>query len=80
MSNIFKVNSKDTRTISGAFIVKGYLKHKTITSQNVSSEAQVKNSFISSKSYVLVSRYSDFFIFNHSMIFQIYNVMMSIST
>ena len=27
--------------------VKGYLCYKTITSQNVSSEAQVKNSFIS---------------------------------
>ena len=37
---------------------KGYLCYKTITSQNVSSEAQVKNFFISKKSYVIFSRYS----------------------
>ena len=28
-------------------IIKGYLRYKTITSQNVSSEAQIKNFFIS---------------------------------
>ena len=46
-SNIFRVNNKDTTTISGASIIKVYLLHKTITSQNVSSVAQVKNFFIS---------------------------------
>ena len=48
--------------------IKGYLRYKTITSQNVSSEAQVKVFFISYKSYVPFSRYSSFCIFNHRMI------------
>ena len=43
MSNIFKVNKKDTRTMSGASAVKSHLQHKMIFSQNVSSEVQVKN-------------------------------------
>ena len=47
MSNIFKANNKDTGTISVVSIVKDYLRHKTIASQNVSSEAQVKNFVIS---------------------------------
>ena len=34
-------------------IFKGYLRYKTITSQNVSSEAQVKNFIILQKSSVL---------------------------
>ena len=46
MLNIFKVNSKDTKTMSFASVVKDYLWHKMITSQNVSSEAQVKNFFL----------------------------------
>ena len=45
--------------------LKGYIYYKTITSQNVSSEAQVKNLFISWKGYVSFSRYSSFCIFNH---------------
>ena len=45
MLNIFKVNSKDTKTMSFASVVKDYLWDKMITSQNVSSEAQVKNFF-----------------------------------
>ena len=61
-------------------IVKGYLRYKTITSQNVSPEAQVKNFFDSQKSYVPFSRYSSFSIFNHPMIYQTCDVMMSIST
>ena len=59
---------------------KGYLRYKTITSQNVPSKAQLKNYFISQKNYVPFSRYSSFFIFNHSMIYQISDVTMSIST
>ena len=59
---------------------KGYLRYKTITPQNVLSEAQAKNFFISWKSYVPFSRYSSFCIFNHPMIYQICDVMMSIST
>ena len=31
--------------MSGASIVEGHLQHKTMTSQNVSSEAQVNNFF-----------------------------------
>ena len=47
VSNIIKANNKDTRTMSGASVVKGHLRHKTMTSQNVSSEAQVKIFFTS---------------------------------
>ena len=61
-------------------LFKGYLCWKIITSQNVSSETQVKNCFILQKNYVPFSRYSSFFIFNHPMIYQICDVMMSIST
>ena len=46
-------------------MLKGYL-NITITSQTVSSEAQVKNFFILSKSQVSFSRYSGFCIFNHA--------------
>ena len=62
------------------FLLKGYLCYKTITSQNVLSKAQIKNFFISQKSYVPFSRYSSFCIFNHPMIYQISDVTMSIST
>ena len=48
---------------------KDYLHYKTITSKNVSSEAQVKNFFISEKDYVPFSRYSRFCIYNHPMIY-----------
>ena len=58
----------------------GYLLYKMIASQNVSSEAQVKNFFISQKNYVLFSRYSSFCIFNHSMILHTCDIIMSIST
>ena len=64
---------------NGVF-VKGYLCYKTMTSQNVSSEAQVKDFFILWKDYVPFSRYSSFCIFNQPMIYQICDVMMSIST
>ena len=50
--------------------VKGYLRCKMITPQNLSSEAQVKSFFISWKTYVPFSRYSSFCISNHSMIYQ----------
>ena len=59
---------------------KGYLCYKTIIYQNVSSESQVKNFFISWKSFVPFSIYSSFCNFKHPMIYQIYDVMMSIST
>ena len=59
---------------------KGYLRYKTITSQNVPSEAQVKNIFVSYKSFILFSRYSSFCIFNHPVIYQICDIMVSIST
>ena len=61
-------------------MLKGYLRHKTITSQNVSYEAQVKNFYILQKSYVPFSRCSSFSIFYHPMIYQICDVMMSSST
>ena len=57
------------------WLLKGYLHYKTITSQNVLSEAQVKNIFILWKYYALFSRYSSFCIFNHRMIYQICDVI-----
>ena len=45
----------------------------------VSYERQVKNFFISKKSCVPFSEYSSFCMFNHSIIYQICDVMMSIS-
>ena len=60
----------------------GYLCHKTITPKNVPSEAQVKNFFVSQKSYVLLSRYSSLCIFNNPKIYRgcIWYSWMSIST
>ena len=52
---------------------------KTITFQDVLSEARVKKLFIPLKNYVLFSRYSSFCI-KHPIIYQICDVMMSIST
>ena len=66
--------------VSSDFNIKGYLRYKTITSQNVSSKAQIKNFFISRKNYVPFSRYSRFCIFNHSMMYQISDVTMSVCT
>ena len=63
----------------GRRFFKGYLRYKT-TTQNVLSEAQVRNFFISQKSYVPLSRYLSFCIFSHPIIYQICDVMMSIST
>ena len=40
------------------------------------SEAQIKNSFISQKNYVLFSRYSSFCIFNNPMIYQVCDLTM----
>ena len=45
------------RPLSQLKDLKGYLHYKKIASQNVSSEAQIKNFFISQKSYVSFSRY-----------------------
>ena len=68
--------------------IKGYLRYKTMTIENVSSEAQVQIFlvlFIYLFIYLFVylflfSRYSCFSVFNHPMIYQICNVMMSIIT
>ena len=46
--------------------INGYFCCKTITPQNVLSEAQLKNFFISCKNYVRFSGYSSFYIFNQS--------------
>ena len=62
------------------FCEKSCLHYELITSQNVSSEAQVKNFFVLYKGDVLFSRYSRFCFYNHAMIYQICDVMMSIST
>ena len=47
---------------------KDYLRYKTITSQNVSSEAQVKKFFYFLENLCSVLKYSSFCIFNHPMI------------
>ena len=73
------VNSAGS-TLSQDSKLKGYLRYKTTTSQNVPSEAQIRNFFISKKNYVPFSRYSSFRIFNHPMIYQIREVTMTIST
>ena len=59
---------------------KGHLRYKTVTSQNVPPEANINSFFVSQKRYVPFSRYSSFCIFNHPMIYQICDVMMSIRT
>ena len=62
-------------------IFKVYLRYKTITSENVSSEAQVQvNIFLFRKKNVLFSRYSSLCILHHPMIYQICDVMISIGT
>ena len=63
-----------------SYLLKGYLHCKTIAFQNVSSEAQIQKIFVLWKSYFPFSRYSSFCISNHPMIYQICDVMMSIST
>ena len=60
-------------------IFKGHLRYKTITYQNVLSEAQVKNFFILWKSDIPFSRYLSFCIFNDLMVYQICDFMMSIN-
>ena len=76
-----------SKTVCGIFhfrfhlvFIKGYLFCRTITSQNVSSEAQVKDFYVSWKSYVPLLRYSSFCLFNNPIIYQICDVMMSTST
>ena len=69
--NVKLPNSSARENSNKVFLVKnvnGYLRYKTITSQNMSSETQVKNFFISQKTYVPFSRYSTFCTFNPSMI------------
>ena len=51
-----------------------------ITFQNVPSEAQFNKFFVSQKSYVAFLIYSSFCIFNHPMSYQIFDVLMSVST
>ena len=58
----------------------GYIRYKTIASQNMPFEAPVKDFFVSKESYVPFSGYSSFCIFNRTMICKIYDVMMSINT
>ena len=61
-------------------IFKVYLYYKTITSQNVSSEAQSKNFFDFVEKVCFVLKKLKFCIFNQRMIYQICDVMISIST
>ena len=56
-------------------VFKGYLLYKTISSQKVSSEAQVNDFCILQKSYVLFSKCSSFRSFSHPMIYLICDVV-----
>ena len=60
--------------------IKGYLRYKTITSQNVSSEGHVKNLFYFIEKLSFVLKIFKFFIFKYPMIYQMCDVMISIST
>ena len=68
--------------VGDKFMPKMHLKvtstKKMITSQIVSSEAQVKNFLILLENYVSFSRYSSFLFSTITMIYQICDVMMSI--
>ena len=59
-------------------MVKGYLRYKTITSQNVPSKAQIKN-FLFRRKIMFRSQDIQVFVFL-TMIYQISDVTMSIST
>ena len=59
--------------------VKGYLHYKTITSQNVSLEAQVKTFYFVENLCSVLKIFLSFHIFNHHMIYHICDVTMSIS-
>ena len=74
-------NSNNLKNTYGGvlLLLKGYLRCKTMTSQNVSSEPQVKIFFKFFRKVPFL-RYFSFCIFNHPMIYQICDVMMSIST
>ena len=61
-------------------VVKGYLYYKMKSSQNVLSEAQVKNFLISLKSYCSVLKIFKFLYLKPSHDLPSYDVMMSIST
>ena len=56
---------------------KGYFCYKTITCQNLPSEAQVKTFF--GRKVIPFSKHLSFCIFNHPMIYQICDFMMSVS-
>ena len=56
--NLFRIKLHFNLHVLKALFIKGYLRYKTIASQNGSSEVQVKNFFISWKIYVLFSGYS----------------------
>ena len=61
-------------------LYKGYFRYQTITSQNVLSEAQIKN-FLFYRKLMFHSQDIQFFVFltfNHPMIYQICDIMMSI--
>ena len=60
-------------------IVKDYQQHKTITSQNVSSQAQVKNLLFRRKLCSVLNIFKCLY-FDHCLIYHIYDAMMSIST
>ena len=71
---------KELRRSDFTLHFQGYIRYKTIASQNMPFEAPVKDFFVSKESYVPFSGYSSFCIFNRTMICKIYDVMMSINT
>ena len=57
-------NLQTIKTPKRLKIAKVYLRHKTIISQNMLSEGQIKILSVSKKSYVPLSRYSSFCIYH----------------
>ena len=60
--------------------VKGYLRYKMITSQNVLFEVQVKKFFYFVEKLCSVLEIFKFCVFNHPLIYEICDVMMNISS
>ena len=76
MQRNFLVTSSYFKTV---IEVKGYLRYKMITSQNVLFEVQVKKFFYFVEKLCSVLEIFKFCVFNHPLIYKICDVMMNIS-
>ena len=76
--NEMLVNTDSTSRV--ATYIQGYIGYKTRSFQNVPSEPQAKNFLFFIEKLCFVLEIFKFLYFNHSMIYQICDVMMSVST